>query len=95
MEENSKPWIKIPTQTIHLEANPSDIRKYVFYKLSKDENYSDMDDDFREEIMDKIIATADGMFVFFKRPYLGYFSKLIHLSIIQVFATCSPDSNSS
>lgn len=45
--------------------------------------------------MDKIAATADGMFVFFKKLYPGYFSKLIGLSIILVFATCSPDSNSS
>ncbi|CCX31033.1 Similar to Putative ankyrin repeat protein L93; acc. no. Q5UPG5 [Pyronema omphalodes CBS 100304] len=43
MEENIKSWIKLPTQTIHLEANSSDIRKY-------DENYSDMDDDLGRKL---------------------------------------------
>lgn len=48
---------------ITLEANEEDIRMYIRRQLETDGNYDDMDEAFKKEIMDKIVETADGMFV--------------------------------
>lgn len=47
--------------TIIIRASAGDIRRYVARQLEKDENYDDMDEEFRSEIMEKIVNTADGM----------------------------------
>jgi ABC-type transporter Mla subunit MlaD len=46
---------------IIIRASADDIRRYVARQLEKDENYDDMDEEFRSEIMEKIVNTADGM----------------------------------
>jgi hypothetical protein len=46
---------------ITVEANEDDIRRYVLRQLQMDENYGDMDEAFKNEIIDKIVETADGM----------------------------------
>jgi hypothetical protein len=48
---------------ITLEANEEDIRTYIRRQLETDDNYNGMDEAFKNEIMDKIVETADGMFV--------------------------------
>ncbi|KAI5812827.1 hypothetical protein BZA77DRAFT_346729 [Pyronema omphalodes] len=49
--------------SITIEANSEDIRRYVSAKLEKDDNYEDMDDTFKKDIIEKIVDTADGMFL--------------------------------
>jgi hypothetical protein len=61
--------MKLPIETalstsprsITLEANAEDIRKYVSHQLDMDDHHGDMDESFRQEIMDRIVETADGM----------------------------------
>ncbi|KAI5792902.1 hypothetical protein FPQ18DRAFT_305278 [Pyronema domesticum] len=49
--------------TIHLKADVEDIKRYVTRQLEMDENYDDMSEDFRKEILETIVSTADGMFL--------------------------------
>jgi hypothetical protein len=48
---------------ITLEANADGIRRYVAYQLEMDDNYDDMDDDFKKGIIEGIVETANGMLV--------------------------------
>lgn len=48
---------------ITLEASVDDIRRYVCHKLEQDDNYDDMEDSFKSEIVESIVETADGMSV--------------------------------
>jgi hypothetical protein len=54
---------QITSGTIHLKANAEDIKRYVTSQLEMDENYGDMSEDFRKEILETIVSTADGMLV--------------------------------
>lgn len=54
---------KIPYTAMTLEANPSDISKYVIEAIEKDPSDVPMDDKFKEEIVSEIVASANGMFV--------------------------------
>jgi uncharacterized protein YfeS len=49
--------------SIKLEANPSDISKFVIDAIAKDTSDVPMDPTFREEIVSEIIASSHGMFV--------------------------------
>lgn len=51
--------------SITLKATADDIRKYVSCQLEKDDDSADMGDSFKNEIIDKIIETADGMLVIY------------------------------
>jgi hypothetical protein len=53
--------LPVVPHSIVLEANENDIKKYVLSQLEMDQHYDDMDEDFKKEIMDKIVETADGM----------------------------------
>ncbi|CCX10879.1 Similar to ankyrin repeat-containing protein, putative [Penicillium marneffei ATCC 18224]; acc. no. XP_002144344 [Pyronema omphalodes CBS 100304] len=48
---------------ITVEANDDDIRIYVLHQLDMDVNYRDMDEAFKKAIIDKIVETADGIFL--------------------------------
>ncbi|KAI5813237.1 hypothetical protein BZA77DRAFT_251974, partial [Pyronema omphalodes] len=60
--------------SITLKADPRDIKRYVEWHLRRDDNYASMDDDFKKEMTDTIVATADGMSVtsFFFYSYICY-----------------------
>lgn len=49
--------------SIKLEANPSDISKFVIDAIAKDASDVPMDPTFMEEIVSEIIASSHGMFV--------------------------------
>ncbi|KAI5790034.1 hypothetical protein FPQ18DRAFT_411062 [Pyronema domesticum] len=57
----------VPPCEVVIEANEDDIRRYVSRKLEMDENFTEMNKEdsnsFKKEIMDKIIETANGMFL--------------------------------
>jgi hypothetical protein len=61
IEEVLPKSIRCTIQTIYLEANPEDIRRYVSRQLELDPNHDDMDDEFKNEIMYRIVETADRM----------------------------------
>lgn len=46
-----------------MKADVEDIKRYVTRQLEMDENYDDMSEDFRKEILETIVSTADGMLV--------------------------------
>ncbi|KAI5810810.1 hypothetical protein BZA77DRAFT_271005, partial [Pyronema omphalodes] len=56
-----------PFNPIHLEANPSDIEKYVLHEIEVDSQRKigdvPMDIDFKEELVSKIVASSKGMFL--------------------------------
>jgi type II secretory pathway predicted ATPase ExeA len=47
--------------TIPLEANSSDIEKYVLHEIENDVNDVPMDIDFKEKLVSKIISSSGGM----------------------------------
>ncbi|KAI5814530.1 hypothetical protein BZA77DRAFT_345631 [Pyronema omphalodes] len=59
-----KPFTVAPCE-FTLEANEDDIRKYIESKLDKDDHFTDDESSqmLKEQIMTKIVATANGMFL--------------------------------
>jgi hypothetical protein len=63
---NSKELMKCNSELgslehICLEAKPDDIRAYVSHKINKDGNSDCMNDKVRNEILERIVDTSDGM----------------------------------
>jgi hypothetical protein len=48
-------------QIIRLEANRLDTMKFIYHEIEMDNNEVHMDDKFRKEIVDEIVAASDGM----------------------------------
>jgi hypothetical protein len=53
--------LPVVPHAVRLEANEEDIRQYISCQFEMDEKRGDMDESFKEEIMEKIVETADGM----------------------------------
>jgi hypothetical protein len=75
MKAQAERSFRLPPCTVTLLANSDDIRKYVARQLEMDNNYDEMDDSFKTDITERIVETADGMFVSLKLP--PHFHKLI------------------
>ncbi|KAI5815433.1 hypothetical protein BZA77DRAFT_344906 [Pyronema omphalodes] len=53
----------VTPHSIILQANADDIRRYVTYQMEMDVNNGKMSDKFTKEIIERIVETADGMFL--------------------------------
>lgn len=70
-----RPFVERSVRDMHdsmdLEAKEEDIRRYLISELEKDEYCDEMKDDFKHEVIETIISTADGMLVT-KEPQLVF-----------------------